>query len=277
MQWILQFIIGHRNGSSLILTVVLSLWMLSADETTQAGVSRALMLYVFYPVQYAVDISTRARNIFAENKRLRRELARMSTRAAALEEMARQNQRLRKLLGLNDRFSHELVPAHVVVREPSGHLRSVVIDVGRNNGLLPYMPVVGTDGVVGKLIQVLPHLSLVQLLKDPASRTSVIIRRNRTVGILETEDGENFFVKCRTHIEVAPGDTVITSGLGGVYPKGMRVGTIEKIGDDADPLFKRAFVEPFEDFSRIEEVFVLRLSPQWASFREALDSLEFEE
>jgi rod shape-determining protein MreC len=118
------------------------------------------------------------------------------------------------------------------------------------------------------------RMSLVQLMIDPANRTSVMIQRTREIGILETENGSDFFIMFRAHADVAIGDTIVTSGLGGIYPKGLLAGIVSRLEENRDPLFKKALVKPETNFDRLEEVFVIKLPPQWASFKSELDSLE---
>jgi rod shape-determining protein MreC len=103
-----------------------------------------------------------------------------------------------------------------------------------------------------------------------------MVRSSRAVGILETENANSFFVQFRTHEIVEIGDTLITSGLGGIYPKGIPVGYVVKVDMLKDPLFKRVYVRPSVKFGHLEEVFVVKLSPQWSAFRSELDSIRFE-
>jgi rod shape-determining protein MreC len=135
------------------------------------------------------------------------------------------------------------------------------------------MPVVSRQGVVGKVVQVMPGLSLVQLIRDPLNHVSIMVRRSRTISILETENGVDFFTHLRVHEDVLPGDTVITTGLGGIYPRGFPVGTISKVSFERDPLFKRAGLTLGLDIEHLEELFVVKLPPQWAAFKVQLDSL----
>ncbi|MFP4417960.1 MAG: rod shape-determining protein MreC [Fibrobacterota bacterium] len=277
MHWIIQFIGRHKDVSSLLLTVLLSLWMLSVNSTKQQQIARTLTLSIFYPFQFTFQQVTRAHNIYKENKRLREELTQVKTRIDLLEEKASENLRLRSLLGFGQDFTYNLLPARVVAREPSHLYRSMVINAGKKQGIGLYMPIVTKDGLVGKVIQTLPNISLTQILKDPSARTSVMVKRTRFVGILETENGRSFFIRYRNHVDVQPGDTIITSGLGGIYPKGLSVGEVTKIANNYDPLFKKAFVKPSVDFEHLEEVFIIRLSPQWSAFRTELDSIEFDQ
>ncbi|MBD3421239.1 MAG: rod shape-determining protein MreC [Chitinivibrionales bacterium] len=274
MHWILQFIVENRNISSLFLTVVLSLWMLSSNQERQNRISQALLVSIFYPFQYSLNLTSNIKNIFAENKQLRAEVTHLSTRVAELEQAAKENERLKKMLGMEDDFEYALEPARVVVRNPSHQLKSIVISAGKKHRLQRYMPVIHKSGVVGKIIHPMHGISMVQLLKDPACRTSVMFVRTRTAGILETDNGEDFFILCRTHADIRVSDTVKTSGLGGVFPKGLLVGEVIAIKDDQEPLFKRVYIKPFVDFSHLEEVFVIKLPPQWSAFRTEIDSLK---
>jgi rod shape-determining protein MreC len=218
---------------------------------------------------------TRAKNIYAENRELREEVTKLNTRLSLLEEDAAENKRLTQLLEFQeDVDEHALLPARVIAREPSVLYRSLIINQGTTARIGRDMPVVNNDGLVGKVVQALPHISLVQLLKDPSARTSVMTKRTRVVGILETENGRDFFVQYRVHAEVDTGDTVMTSGLGGIYPRGLFVGAVTKVRERSDPLFKRVYVEPFVDFEHLEEVSIIQRTAQWAAISRELDSLD---
>ncbi|NLP03310.1 MAG: rod shape-determining protein MreC [Fibrobacter sp.] len=276
MHWIVEFVAKHRSSCSFLVTIVLSLWMISGPPEFQARASRFLTITVFYPFQVTFNNLTHIRNIFSENRHLRLEVARLNTEVSRLQELKSENERLRGLLDLSQDFTYELLPVRVVARDPSIENKSVIINAGYKDGVRMWMPLVGENGVVGKVIQVMNGLSLVQLITDPSNRTSILNRRSRTVSILETENGRSFFFRCRNHEDVQIGDTIVTSGLGGIYPKGLRVGQVDRITDSQNPLFKRVWVELSVDFDRIEDLFVLLLSPQWQSFREELDSLELQ-
>jgi rod shape-determining protein MreC len=273
MQWIFQLIVRYRNVSSLFLMVFLSLWMVSGTHPQQQQISRVLTLTIFYPFQVLVEQATRIHNIYNENRHLKEQATDLITRLALLQEESSENKRLRELLKLRDRLVYTLLPARVIAHEPSHVVRSAVINVGTNKGVVRYFPLVNNYGVIGRVIQVLPYTSLVQLLKDPSNRTSVMLKRSRVVAILETEDGDNFYIRCLPHSDIKAGDTLITSGLGGIYPKGLYAGTVQEIRDESDPLFMKAVIKPMVDFNNLEEVFVIKLSPQWMSFRSEIDSL----
>ncbi len=274
MHWIFKFIVAHRRFFSVLLTSLLSLLMLSAPPEKQAATFRFLSITVFYPLQVVLSQSTRIRNIFEENSRLKKEVIRLGAAVAQLQEASVENQRLRSLLNLAENFRYDLLTTRIVAQDPSSSQKSIVVAAGKKDSVAKWMPLVDHHGVVGKVIRVGNGLSLVQLLKDPSNRTSVLFRRTRTTGILETQNGDDFFVRCRIHEPIEPGDTVVTAGLGGIYPRGLMVGTVKSVDKIRDPLFKMVSVTPSVDFDHLEELFIIRLSPQWSAFREELDSLE---
>jgi rod shape-determining protein MreC len=277
MHWIIEFVIRHRNFCSLLLTVMISLWMISSPEQQRTATARLLTVTVFYPLQVSLNQIKTISDIFKENRHLRLEVVTLATQVAALKEQAVENDRLRGMLNISKDFNYDLTPVRVIARDPSESFRSIIINGGKKDGIKQWMPVVGEFGVVGKVVQVMGSLSLVQILRDPINRTSVMAQRTRTVGILESPDGQSFFLRCRSHEDVKIGDTVITSGLGGIYPRGLRVGFISKISDSGDPLFKKAWIKLSVDFDHVEELFVMRLSPQWSSFVNEFDSLEYKQ
>jgi rod shape-determining protein MreC len=247
--------------------------MLLSTQVQQQHIIRYLTISIFYPVQVFINQTTKIKNIFHENQKLKEEVANLSAQLAIAKEYEAENQRLVEMLEISKNFPFTLVPARVVVREPSIISRSAVINAGKNRGILPYMPVITTRGVSGRVVFVTNNLALVQLLIDPANRTSIMLKRTREIGILETENSSVFFIMFRAHADVALKDTVITSGMGGIYPKGLLVGVVSGIEENKDPLFKKAFVQTFENFDKLEEVFVVKLSSQWCSFKNELDSI----
>jgi rod shape-determining protein MreC len=275
MHWIFNFIITHRKIFSLLLTTLLSLMMITASPVKQAATLRFLSMTIFFPLQVVMSQTNKIRNIFSENRRLKKEVIRLSTSVAQLREQAVENWRLRGLLNLAGDYTYDLLPVRVIAQDPSPAQKSIVVSAGKKDSVAMWMPLMNERGVVGKVVQVMPRISLVQLLKDPSNRTSILFRRTRTPGILETENGNDFFVRCRSHEPVEAGDTIVTSGLGGIYPHGLTIGTVKSINKIRDPLFKQVSVVTSVDFNHLEELFIIRLSPQWSAFRSELDSLEF--
>jgi len=273
MRWILELIVRYRVIVAVLLASGLSLRLISSPPDLQAKTARFLAFSFFYPLQVTFDQATKAKNIYAENHLLKSEVALLTAQVAQLKDEKIENGRLRRMLDFEERTPLDIIPVSIVARDPSPVLKSVVVNAGTNKGVLAYMPVVGEGGIAGKVVQVMPSLSLVQLIKDPLNRTSILVRRTRAVSILETENGIDYFARFRIHEDVAAGDTIVTSGLGGIYPRGFPAGVVEKISDEGDRLFKKAAIKPGIDIDRLEELFIVRQPPQWAAFRAQLDSL----
>jgi rod shape-determining protein MreC len=276
MRWIIDFIDHYRNGCSLLLTAALSAVMIIAQPEAQAQVARYLSLTFFYPAYAVVSYVPAVTGLYSENKRLRFELAELSTCLQVLREQTAENVRLRGMVGFTEHTLYTLVPARVIARDPAYQYRSVIVSGGAAQGVGMYMPVVGERGAVGKAVQVMDNMSMIQLLRDPSSRTSVMVGRSRIVGILQTENGHDFFVRLHNYEDVQTGDTIITSGLGGIYPKGLTVGFVQKIDDKINPLFKCAYIDFSVNFDKLEELFIMRLPPQWAAQRAELESVMME-
>lgn len=274
MHWIIHFILRYKSLSSLFLTVFLSLLMLNSNLTRQHEIARTLTITVFFPFQFTLSQVQRVKNIFVDNEKLTEKNASLELKLSKMRELGRENIRLRSLVGIGDRFKYELLSSRTMVREPSYKLRSIILNRGLSSGVANFMPVMSGKGVIGKVVQVMHNISLVQLITDPSARTSVMLSRTGVVGILKTVTGRNFIVKYREHTDVVVGDTLVTSGFGGIYPGGIKVGVVKKIKKGSEPLFKDVIITPTTDFDHIDEVFILMLEPQWSAFRAQLDSLE---
>jgi len=131
------------------------------------------------------------------------------------------------------------------------------------------MAVMVLSGVIGKVLEVFPFHSNVQLISDPLSRTGVFFQRINVPAILEYRNDIQPLVHLPLHHAVEIGDTVRTSGLGGIYPKGLFVGRVVRITPEND-LYKLVEIELHRGVYNVENVFVLNLTPQWQAFSDTL-------
>ena len=138
----------------------------------------------------------------------------------------------------------------------------IVLDKGRSSGVERNMAVVAPDGLVGRVIKVSRDVCLVKRLSDPGYRVSALTQRTRATGILGTHTaGSTVMEWVSPNADVAMGDTVITSGLGSVTPKGILLGSIVRIRDRPEMFSRTLDVRPFVTFSNLEEVFVILERP----------------
>lgn len=178
-----------------------------------------------------------------------------------MEELAKENQRLRDLIKFKSEVPGKAIAARVVARDLAPWRRTIVIDKGSTHGVTKRMAVVSAEGLVGRVVEVAPFNSRVILLLDPESRVSTLFQESRDSGIAEG-DGSSFLRV--THIDresqVQVGERVISSGLGKVYPKGIPVGRVEMVGTEKEGLELFATVRPYVNFWKLEEVLCVALS-----------------
>ena len=168
------------------------------------------------------------------------------------------NVRLRNLLDFEKTITEMVVAAEVIGKDPSAWFKTVIIDKGRADGLTRGLPVVMPQGIAGQVIEVSNHYSKVMLIIDRNSAVDALVQRTRARGVIKGESTD----RCRLDFvlrknDVRVGDTVVSSGLDGVYPKGLRIGFVaEVIEHDAD-IFHEVIITPFVDFEKLEEVLVV--------------------
>lgn len=192
-----------------------------------------------------------------ENLRLHQENRHLKAELDGLQEVRLANERLRKLLLFKEEMNLPALPAQVIAEDASSWFRTVVIDKGKEDGVREGLPVVVAEGAVGRIITAAPHHSRVLLITDASSSVASLVQSSRTRGVIRGR-GENLTLEfALRQSDIRIGDVVITSGTGGVFPKGLPIGRVTGITQEAYGLFQGVEVEPFVDFSRLEEVLVL--------------------
>lgn len=256
----------------ILLAVLLVSFLLLTVQTRGGGTGRAgeLVAIVLTPVQsLLVRVHRGALGFWAnyldwksarrENASLRGENEQLRVQTLQAGETREENTRLRRLLVLRDRLPLATVTGEVIGREAGGWVRSLTVNRGRGDGIAQQTPVIMPEGLVGRVVQVHRGAAVIQLLNDPASTVGAVVQRTRTAGLVEGDAGGavRFKFMARDGASVAPGDLVVTSGLGTLFPKGLPVGRVVKIEDKGSALFHFAVLAPAVDFSRVEEVLLV--------------------
>ncbi len=256
----------------LLVSVLLVSLLLLTVQTRGGGSGRAgeLVGLVVTPVQnLLVRIHRGAVGLWAayvdwksvrtENLVLRAENERLRVQALQAADTREENARLRQLLALRDRLPLSTLAGDVIGREGGGWVRTLTVNRGRGDGIGQQTPVIVPEGLVGRVVQVRARAAVVQLLNDPTSTVGAVVQRTRTAGLVEGDPGGTvrFKFMARDGAGVAPGDFVVTSGLGALFPKGLPVGRVIAIEDKGSALFHFAVLAPAVDFSRVEEVLLL--------------------
>jgi rod shape-determining protein MreC len=197
------------------------------------------------------------RGVRAENRQLKDQIEQMRLEQVRLSEDAAQARRLQTLLAFKEQFISRTVAAQVIGSSGSDLSRTVYIDKGENAGIKRDMAVMTSDGIVGKVLLVYPSVSQVLLISDQSSGVGAILEKTRLQGVLRgTANGEVVLERVMSDEQVPVGETVLTSGGDQIFPKGLPVGTVTKVGNGKD-LFLNIKIKPAANLSKLEEVLVL--------------------
>ena len=259
-----------RRLGLLVLILAVCLLLLTLQTRGQASGAADLVARITTPVQKTLAAIHRGafglwstyldwKNVRAENRRLRDENQRLRVDALSVSETAEENQRLRRLLELKARLPLNTLTGEIIAREWGGWVRSLTVNRGRANDVRRLTAVISPDGLVGRVVDVRPGAAVVQVLTDPTSTVGAHAVRTRTPGVVEGEPRGTirFKYQARDGGALQVGDLVVTSGLGGLFPRGIPVGRVRAIEDRGSALFSFATLEPSVDFAKIDEVLLV--------------------
>ena len=252
----------------IISVLVLTLFLREGDvgllHSVRAGVStittpvRMLGTIITSPFHTIGNVAT---NLTADEKtltELKRENAELQAQVIELQESGADAKRLEDLLGLKSNYELESTAARINGASSDAWSNTVTIDKGTIDGLGVNMPVANSSGIIGQIIEVSPTSSTVRLITDENSGVSAMIQSNRAQGMLNGQpDGSLRLDYVPVSAEVKSDDLVITSGLGGVYPKGLPLGRVIAVEKTDNALYYSIIVEPFAHTESFEEVLVI--------------------
>jgi rod shape-determining protein MreC len=193
-----------------------------------------------------------------QNEELRRAVAAATERNRQLAEIELSNQRLRTLLNFQQSISKRVVAAEIIGKDPSPWFKTFIVDKGDADGIEKGSSVVIPEGIVGQIIEVGKHYSKVLLIIDPNSAVDALVQRTRSRGLIKGGIGGKCLFKyvLRKH-DIQVGDSVISSGLDGVYPKGLYIGKVSGVVRRNAGIFQEVTVIPGVDFEELEQVLVM--------------------
>jgi rod shape-determining protein MreC len=175
-----------------------------------------------------------------------------------LRELEQENIRLRNLFQFKENYKIEAVMARMIARDVSSEFRSIRLNRGSDHGIQANMPVITAEGVVGRVLRVSDTTSDVVTILDPLSAIDAYIMRSRARGIVEGLTDTLCQLKFALRVDdIQPGDLLLSSGLGGSFPKGIPVGTIIRVTRKTYGITQNVEVRPSVDFSKLEEVLVV--------------------
>jgi len=263
-----------KKYNSLIVAAVLLVFALavlsySAARLSETGFLRKMVLEAAAPVEGILNMSLKGlhnawnRYLFLvgleeENRQLRRKNAALGEQLNLYREGYIESLRLQKLFGLAKTLPGRTVAARVVDRNRTSLFKTIVIDKGTADGLRVGLPVLSEEGVVGRIIETAWHASQVLLLIDENSNIDAVIQRSRATGLVEGRPGGKLVMTRIPHdSSIAEGDIVLTSGLGGTFPKALIIGQVSRVIRSDVELFLQAEIRPTVDFNGLERALVI--------------------
>jgi rod shape-determining protein MreC len=261
MSYFSKGILKNPQALPLLIAAIISIGMIVLPLDTRTTVSRFGTLTFLYPFSKLDRYLDKIDTTFAINRELNRRLDSLTAAVSRLTENQYENDRLRRMLDYEPHLSYHLVPAEVISVTSGYPYKSMVINIGTEKGVTSNMPVISPSGVIGKTIACGHRSSTIQLLFDPACKVAAQVQATRAQGIV-TYTGGNYLTMRDVPIEESalPGDSVVTSGMGGVFPGGLFIGTITKSGEMDGGLFHEIRIYPGANFDALDEVFVITSS-----------------
>jgi rod shape-determining protein MreC len=247
MLLVYSFNLRQKSSTTLMERVVLALTEPLQAALTQSGRSVAALWERYV---WLVDTQEQNLALVEENRELRASLQ-------GVTETRLENQRLKKLLDFVETDPRPVLPAMVVAEDAGSWARTIVIDKGERQGVREGLPVVVAEGVVGRVIKVAPGSARVLLVIDASSSVAGLVQRFRTRGVARGNGRGLSFEYALREAVVEVGDLVVTSGMGGLFPKGLVLGQVTSVQRQDSSLFQQIELRPNLDFSRLEEVLVL--------------------
>jgi rod shape-determining protein MreC len=232
-------------------------WAARALLEVAAPVQKAITRPVFF-VRDAWQSYVALVDVEAENRALREQVARLEEEKLQFREALVLSGQLQRIAHMRREFEVPLLPSRVVGQDASQWSHALLLDRGRTADVRSGMPVMVEQGLVGLVNATTPHAARAMLILDRRSAVDAMVQRSRARGLvrgLGTDELEFVFMVRGDDVQV--GDEVISSGVGGVYPKGLRVGSVTAVRAERSELLHTATLRPAVDFGRLEQVFVM--------------------
>ncbi len=237
----------------------------SATQEVVLDVSAPVLDALSFPfrvISGAWESCTAARRLSLVNQNLRQRIADLERQLNATTDLQARSDDLEKLVKLQQEYTYEIIAARIVLKDDLSWSKTIVIDRGRRDGIVPNMAVVSGAGLVGKIIESGYAYSRVLLITDRRFRVGARLRVSRNTGIIEGEGANQLVLNYLPRdAGVVPGDEVITSGLGGLFPPGYLIGSITKTVFEEYGFYQFAMVSPAVNLNTLEYVAVVKRMP----------------
>jgi len=255
-----------------IILIIVLIVLLFATSGTAGGSKTSLFGEMIKPFQSGVYKATTATGDFfarlfsssdlvKENAAMAVRIEELEAQLADHENIVAENERLKGLLNVKDSYTdYEIVTAQVIGNTPGAWFSEFTVNVGTNDGIEPDMIVLMEGGLLGRVISCSHSYSKVVSLIDSTSGVPALIERTRDTGVIKpslSEDGMLEMNYLTADSDIVPGDKIVTSGLGGIYPKGIEIGHVVEVANDSSADIK-VIVQSNIDFAHVEEVVIIK-------------------
>jgi len=249
-----------REYALLAVLIVVSFVLITMNDNPQIKQIRSVSTVVFGSVQEQLSFIPAYFGLKSENELLHHINVELADEAQRLREAKLENLHLRQMLGLKNQLSYKLIAGRVVNKNLTLLRNTITINVGSNDSVQQYMPVVSDGGLIGIVTTVTKHYSTLNILFNTDFRASGKVQRSRVDGIVMW-DGKNLSLKNVPKMrDVKVGDVVTTSEYSNTFPPDIRIGLVSDVREQPGSLFKTITIEPSIDFVKLETVFVMAYS-----------------
>ncbi len=270
----MEFLIRHKTTILFIVFTLFCIISLSVQSSSFTLSVEGIGGLVLLPFQKAYNSINEGFHLlwagFTELKDIKEELEKTKARLHEYEDLSEktileENARLRQMLNLQEHTPFEFIPCSIISKDPDNWFRTILINRGTDDGISENMPVISYYGgekvVFGKVIEVRGSVSRVDPIIAPKINLGVMLQESRYAGLLSSYNYNPEFCLMsyiKKSAPVSAGDKVVTSGQGGIFPKGLLVGMVIKSFMNESATFQEAIVKPFVDYSNTEEVYVIK-------------------
>jgi rod shape-determining protein MreC len=259
MDWRLSFFPRDKRVIiHAVFVLLISLALLLAGQRVTGLVGNATVTLLYYPFFKLKNTIFRLANAADETRALRASLVELSARLQLFNEMLEENRRLRALLGFVPPEGFKIVPTEIVRVRGSDIPNTVLINMGDEDSIRVNQTVINRNGLAGRVARVMNDYSVVYLLTEPRCRVAARVKRSREQGIIRYSMNRGMYLdNLPRQGDVKIGDSVITSGLGGIFPEGLVIGTVTSVDSPEREFFYDITVEPAVNFNGLDELYIL--------------------
>ncbi|MCK4858220.1 MAG: rod shape-determining protein MreC [candidate division Zixibacteria bacterium] len=257
MKWVTSLLYRNKRFSLFLAGLLFSLTLFALPLNQKTFVCNVLQNIFYWPYWSTAGIVAKVISVHEVNTALQAELVRLKLERITFEENKLENERFREMLEFLPVAEFEIIPAHVIAYDQGRRSSSLAIKGNRELGR--FLPVVDESGLVGKISASTGRVATVSLLIGPNCRVAARDKQTRSLGIVKWQSGRDLYLDdVALDNKVVIGDTLISSGLGGVFPKGLIIGVVTGVSSKPSRFFREITVKPAVDFGSLDNVMVLK-------------------